>query len=140
MGNPLERGLKWLALLSQLLLRAPRRGGDPGRGNVAKRFDCLARRQDWGALLVLWEKDRRLLKEEQEREGGRETREEEGEEARAERLKRQVMKHLGAGQISKAVGLISSHGVAPLEDPLVWAQVESKYPDRKQVIPTNIPK
>ena len=93
-----------------------------------------------GALLVPWEKDKRRLLKEQDREGGREDREEEGDEAKADRLKRQVMKHLGAGQVSKAVGLISSFGLAPLEDPQVWEQVQSKYPARKQVIPTNIPK
>ena len=49
----LERGLKWLLMLPQLLLRKARRGGQPGRGNVAKRFNSLALHQDWGAVLRL---------------------------------------------------------------------------------------
>ena len=94
----------------------------------------------WGALLVLWEKNKRRQMEEQDWVSSREDREEEGDKAKADRLNRQVMKHLGASQVSKAVGLISSFVLAPLEDPQVWEQVQSKDPDRKQVIPTNIPK
>ena len=66
-GKTLERGLKWLTMLPQLLLRAPRRGGQPGRGDIARRFSCLSVRQDFGALLALWRKDSMKLREEQSR-------------------------------------------------------------------------
>ena len=65
-SKEMERGLKWLCLLPQLLLRSARRGGKPGRGNVARRFSCLSMARDWGALLTLWWKDRTLLREERE--------------------------------------------------------------------------
>ena len=51
-GRELDRSLKWLQILPQLLLRSPRRHGSGGRGDVAKRFNCLSLWQDWGQLSV----------------------------------------------------------------------------------------
>ena len=134
-SKEMERGLKWLCLLPQLLLRSARRGGKPGRGNVARRFSCLSVARDWGALLTLWRKDRAMLREERAREGGRRA-----EDDSEDRRRAQVMKLLGKGQVSKAVGRISSFGVAPMEEPEVRDMVASKYPARKLELPATLPK
>ena len=64
----LERSLKWLSIFPQLLLRSPRQHGSGGRGDVAKRFNCLSLRQDWGAALLYWQKDRLQMREDKARE------------------------------------------------------------------------
>ena len=135
-SKEMERGLKWLCLLPQLLLRSARRGGKPGRGNVARRFSCLSVGRDWGALLTLWKKDRALLREERAREVGMRRAEEESEDRR----RAQVMKLLGKGQVSRAVGRISSFGVAPMEEAEVRDMVAAKYPARKLELPATLPK
>ena len=63
-GKELDRALMWLSFLPQALLRKARRGGRAGRGNVAQRFNCLSR-NDWGALVDLWEIDVRLASEDE---------------------------------------------------------------------------
>ena len=51
-------------------------------------------------------------------------------------LQLRLQKHVSpAGFVAKP----NSFGVAPLEDPAVWAQVEAKYPNRKIPLPTDIP-
>ena len=137
-GKDLDRGLKWLCSLSQLLLRKPRRGGQTGRGNVAKRFNSLSVRKSWGALLKLWEKDVRLLREEERRE--KRKRQVGSEEEENDRRRRQVMALLGKGQVSRAVSRIDSFGVASIADPGIQEQVKAKYPDRKVVLPATVTK
>ena len=137
-SKEMERGLKWLCMLPQLLLRTSRRGGDTGRGNVARRFSCLSLNRDWGALLTLWRKDRARLREDKARDGVRRLA---GEQEGAEDKKRaEVMRLLGKGQVSRAVSRISSNGVASMEDPEVRDMVGAKYPERKIEFPSTVPK
>ena len=133
-GKQLERGLKWFLSLSQMLLRKPRRGGKSGRGDVARRFNCLARNQDWGALLSLWEKDRRQMREEEGQESR--GRKKETEEQVVNRKRRKVVKLLSQGKSGKAEAMIGSHGVASMADPAVREQLAAKYPGRKKQLPT----
>ena len=60
--------LCWWLFLPQVLLRRPTRGGRAGRQQVAKRFGCLSR-GDWGGLIDLWEKDRKILAKQAKQEG-----------------------------------------------------------------------
>ena len=136
-GRELDRSLKWLQILPQLLLRSPRRHGSGGRGDVAKRFNCLSLRQDWGAALTYWLKDRLKQREEKARET---VRNELSEAEMREKKKKQVISLLAKNQISRAVSRINSFGAAPLDEPGMKDQVAVKYPARKKVIPSNISK
>ena len=136
-GRELDRSLKWLQILPQLLLRSPRRHGSGGRVDVAKRFNCLSLRQDWGAALNYWMKDRLKLKEDKARDT---VRNELTEAEKREKKKKQVISLLSKTQISRAVSRINSYGAAPLDEPGVKEQVAAKYPVRKKVIPFNIPR
>ena len=101
---------------------------------------CLSVDQDWGALIGLWLKDKRMQREEEGRAGGK-RREEQGEQEQTYvRLRREVVKPLGKGEISKAYNLLKSDGVASLDDESVQEKVLAKYPERKKELPSHVPK
>ena len=62
-------------------------------------------------------------------------RQERSEEEETDNRRRQVVKLLAKGQISRAVRMINSHGVANIEDPLIMDQLRAKYPDRTSPLP-----
>ena len=127
-----DRALKWFLFLSQALLRSPGESGEEGRGIVAARFNCLAERQ-WGKLLALWEADLTQGRARQRREPGT-------EEEERDKLRRKVLALLGVGNVSKAVALITSNGVANLDDPHTRAQLEAKHPPRGSQIQASVMK
>ena len=132
-----ERALKWMAFLSQGLLRTPRRGAKAGRGAVAKRFLAVSQ-GEWGNLVTMWQSDVAKARErEQRRAGRRQTRQEERMEA-AEKLKREVLRLISLSEVGKAVSLMNSHGVAPMSDPEVRRQLASKYPERVHELPARV--
>ena len=116
-----ERALKWICFLPQALLRVPRRGGKAGKGAVNKRFSAIAK-GDWGLLVSLWESDVKIAKEKEERRQvfqiGVDS-----EEAKQERLKRNVLRLVSTGQVSKAMSRLTSHGVARMSDPVIKQQM-----------------
>ena len=124
------RSLKWFLFLSQALLRTPREGGEAGRGFVAKRFNCLAERK-WGELVKLWEEDVQQVRGRQPREQGTQIEEE-------DKLRRKVISLLGTGNVSKAVSLITSHGVADINSPNTRRQLEEKHPPRGRQLPASV--
>ena len=130
--------LCWWLFLPQALLRRPSRGGRAGRQQVAKRFGCLSR-GDWGGLIDLWEKDRRILAEKNERRNRRGHREAGGVED-MERKRRDVLALISSGQISRAMQRVTSHGLASMDDPAIRQQTESKYPARGHALPESVPK
>ena len=132
----LDRGLMWLCFLPQALLRRPKRGGQSGRGLVAERFNCLVRR-DWGALVDLWERDKILARQLNNREKNRNNN---SSEEITDKKRREVLKLLAKGQVSRAVGKINSRGLANVEDPGVMEQLQAKYPDRKRDLPSHVTK
>ena len=135
-GEELNQALMWLMFLPQALLRKPRRGGKAGRGLVAQRFNSLAR-GDWGKLVELWERDMRMLEEENETEQNRV----ESDQAKEIEKKRQVaLRLLHKGQISRAVGRITSHGIADMSEQGVRDQLLSKYPVRGRQLPHTVTK
>ena len=129
--------LSWLLFLPQALLRRPTRGGRVGRKEVAKRFNCLTR-GDWGSLIELWEKDKNVQTADKERRRRREPRME--KEDNQERRRREVVGLIAAGQISRAMNRVTSHGLASMEDAAVMAQVAAKYPPRGRPLPSRVPK
>ena len=128
----IDRALRWLIFLPQALLRNPKERGKEGRGFVAARFNCLAERR-WGELVRLWESDREHF-------GGATVQgvEQESEEERREKCRREVMKQLGLGSISRAVDRITSHGVADMADPDVKRQMIAKHPARSKDMQTSV--
>ena len=118
-----ERALKWLLFLSQALLRSPCKGGVGGRGLVAKRFNSLAERR-WGDLVEEWEADRdKYLRESR-------TRPDISPEEEEDRTKKELMRLLGDGNISKVADRIRSSGVGDMEDPRVRHEMQEKHPPR----------
>ena len=128
--------LSWWLFLPQALLRRPNRGGRAGRQQVAKRFACLSR-GDWGGLIDLWEKDRKILAEKNERRNRRGHREA-GEEM--DKKRRDVLALISSGQMSRAMQRVTSHGLASMDDPAIRQQMESKYPARGHALPDSVPK
>ena len=107
--------LMWIMFLQQSLLRKPSRGGRGGRGQVAKRFQCL-QRGDWGSLVEMHQED--LVRLEQRRRNPR-TRQSESEADLKARVSREAAALISKGQTSKAMRRLLSHGVANVEDPNV---------------------
>ena len=54
--------------------------------------------------------------------------------------RREVVSLIAAGQISKAMSRVTSHGLASMEDAAVLAQVAAKYPPRGRPLPAKVPK
>ena len=129
--------LSWLLFLPQSLLRRPTRGGRAGRKEVAKRFNHLAQ-GDWGSVFEQWEKDKNIQTAEKERRRRRVPRA--NNEDDQEKRRREVVGLITAGQISKAMTRVTSHGLASMEDAAVLAQVAAKYPERGRPVPPRVPK
>ena len=71
-GIQLERGLKWLLILPKAVFRQGRRGGKAGKGLISQRINSLIR-GDWGSLLTMLDRDRKLVEREDRTRGrGRE--------------------------------------------------------------------
>ena len=85
-GKEQDRALMWLCFLPQALLRKAKRGGRAGRKLVAQRFNSLVN-GDWGHLVSMWEKDKRLAREEKQQRHRRS----EGEEDDLDRKTRQTV-------------------------------------------------
>ena len=120
------RALKWFLLCPQLFLREPKRGGTKGQGHAAinVRFEAVSA-GSWGELLALLVQDR----QEQQRHPRRrlvETGGEVGARKKQDLQRKTVLSLLARGQISRAVRLITSHGVASMEDPWVREALEVK--------------
>ena len=90
-----ERALKWFMILPLALLRETKSGGKGGRGLIAARFNCLSN-GDWGTLLTFLKND---LDRKNELGGSKRKRKEDNLELK----KRNALKLLGKGMISKAV-------------------------------------
>ena len=127
----LDRALRWLIFLPQALLRSPKEKGKEGRGFVAARFNCLVDRR-WGELVRLWELDRKQFRE-TPRNFSQETDEEISDKSR-----REVMKQLGLGSISRAVDKITSFGVADISEPEVKRQMLAKHPPRNKEMQSSV--
>ena len=129
--------LCWFLFLPQALLRRPTRGGRAGRKEVARRFNSVAL-GDWGGVVELWEKDKIFQTTERERRRRREPRARKEDDL--ERRRREVVALISAGQISRAMSRVTSHGLASMEDAAVMAQVAAKYPPRGRPLPARAPK
>ena len=129
--------LCWFLFLPQALLRRPTRGGRAGRKEVARRFNSVAL-GDWGGVVELLEKDNIFHTTERERRRRREPRAEREDDQ--ERRRREVVALISAGQISRAMSRVTSHGLASMEDAAVMAQVAAKYPPRGRPLPARAPK
>ena len=131
--------LSWLLFLPQALLRRPTRGGLAGRKEVARRFNYLAR-GDWGSVLEMWEKDKSTQTADRERRRRRRGELRVEREDDEHKRRREVVALIAAGQISKAMTRVTSHGLANMEDAQVMAQVAAKYPPRGRPLPARVPK
>ena len=129
--------LSWWLFLPKALLRRPTRGGRNGRQQVAKRFACMSR-GDWGGLIDLWEKDRKILVDKKERRNRRGHRQAEGDDL--EKKRRDFLTLISSGQISRAMQRVTSHGLASMDSPAIRQQMESKYPARGRPLPDSVPK
>ena len=132
----LNRALKWLLALPQAFLRQSKRGGQAGRSLVAGRFNA-AMEDDFGSVVRLLLQDREREEEARRKRAGQRRREKSEEEIK--QLQRKVaLSHLQKGEISKAVGRLTSFGVASTEDPAVMASLKSKYIQRGKDLPASV--
>ena len=91
------RALKWLGCLSQCLQRkSPSRRGKGGRNEIARRYNC-AIEKDWNLLVILWEKDCERRQRKQVSREGRD------KGLSDEKLRKEVLGMMSAGQISRAL-------------------------------------
>lgn len=95
---------------------------------MAGRFTCLVERQ-WGGLVKLWEEDKERVNME-----GRQHRKPGTAEEKKDRIKRASIHLLSKGNTSKCMNLLTSDGLADLDDPQVRKQVQAKHPPRGQEI------
>ena len=132
----IDTALLWLGFLPQALLRKPSRGGKAGRSQVAHRFNCITN-ADWAGLVEAWEGD--VRRREEKGENKRREEEEEGNAQAEARLRREVVSLIEAGQVSRAMQRMTSHGLADMADPAVLTQLQDKFPARQDTLPPSVP-
>ena len=132
----IDRALKTLLILPQLLLRQASRGGKRGQSGpgLAARFD-LALQGEWSALVEQWEADLRRLEDRESRR--RHTPRPEDEERKR---REQVLRMISAGQISRAAKRIDSFGLGDLNNDATRASLQSKFPQRSRPLPPSVPR
>ena len=107
-----------------------------GRSSVAGRFNA-AMDGDFGMVLRLLRQDKEKEEEARRREAGRNRRQK--SEVEMKEVQRKVaLSHLQKGEISKAVGRLTSFGVANTDDPAVMAALKSKYVVRGKDLPASV--
>ena len=121
-----------MCFLPQALLRKPSRGGKSGRGLVAKRFNAVVV-EDWGKLVMLWQKDVEKLGD---RQMGRAV--DRSEEDELQFMQKTAVDLIGKRQVSKVVTRICSNGVANIQEPVIMEQIREKYPDRERDTPVRV--
>jgi len=133
----LERGLKWQLLLPDVLLRGPKRGTrGAARGcthELETRFEAWRTGERW--QLVRWLQESRAKAR-----ASRAARAAKRQSRRAQRreLLDEVHELVCDGELSRAVSLLRSNGVADLT-PGVVAQLQRKHPARQQKVPAQLP-
>ena len=115
-----------------------RRGGRAGRGEVAKRFNCLST-EDWGKLIDLWEEDVKLVEEKNARRSAAQ-RQPLTEEEEKNKKRSVALQLLSSRHVSEAVSRIKSHGIASMNDDWVRGQLYGKYPERGRDLPAYVTK
>jgi hypothetical protein len=120
--------LRWTITLHQILLRLPTTGGRKGAVQMEQRFKAF-KQGEYAKLIKWYLRDRveAVLRNNE----GRQAPSEERAIAKAVRL-------VGKGEVSKAVGLLASLGLADITDPNVVAQLEAKHPLRKKPMPPEV--
>ena len=63
-----------------------------------------------------------------------------GDEQAVVKQRKQVLGHIHAGHISKAVNLVTSHGIASIRDEGVMEQLQLKFPPRNRPLPGSVTK
>ena len=106
-------------------------------------MNCLVQ-NDWGGLLLLWEKDSAAARREggrrREQTGSREERERWSEEKEKARKRKNALSLLSRGLISKAVRTINSFGIGNMEDQETRQQMADKYPEGGAPLPPTVTK
>ena len=96
--------------MPQALQTKPARGGRAGRQQVAYRYKCLTT-LDWAALVAAWEKDRvadSIWREERGRRRRERIVREDRERNEMVKLRKEVLALLESGQVSRAMGKVTS--------------------------------
>ena len=135
-----DRALLRLGFLPQALQRKPARGGRVGRQQVAYRYNCLTT-LNWAALVTAWEKDREkeaALREERGRSSRVRLVREDRERNELVKVRKEVLALLESGQVSRAMGRVTSNGVGDCSDPDIQRQVRDKFPQRVQPLPDKV--
>ena len=101
-------------------------------------------REDLGSVLALLQADKDVYRQRGGRRGRRDRRGqvniEEDQTITKAKLRKTVLALLKRGQVSRAVRMICSNGLASLDDPQVQAALQAKYPDRGRDLPTHVTK
>jgi hypothetical protein len=122
-----ERALKWRAILPQLLLRRPLRGGT-GSQEMSRLFKLFGDRR-MNDLIGIWRAESTTWKNRSDRRG------ELTPQDRAHHERATVLELIAAGQISRATGRIASKGLLNPTAPGVAEQMRRKHPQRKRPLP-----
>ena len=125
----LDRALKWHLALPAVLLRAKRRGGRRGDPIVTERFAAwrAGRRDD---LVTQWLVDRERSQEYRRLRSS-------SSSADAASVVERVLERIDAGETSRALRLLHSHGIASVDEG-VLDQLRRKHVDRLAPVPATI--
>ena len=131
----IERSLKWFLLLPHALLVQPTRGGKSGYQVVKRRFDCIVT-DDWSRLLELFEKERLIVTEKNERRRNANKSAQED----PEKITRNAISLISHGKISKCANRLNSFGVVDINNPQARDSLKSKYPVRGRKLQSSVTK
>ena len=129
-----ETALLWISFWAQGLQRKPSRGGRQGRVEVASRYNCVLE-EDWAGLVDRWERDKHKRDEKYVRRSRPDRKSEELEQKELAKQRRIVIGLIEAGQLGKAMGRVTSHGLGDIRDQAVKDQLAQKFPPRQRPLP-----
>ena len=110
-----------------VLLRLPPRGGRRGCDQIAQRFAAW-QAGDLCKLISWWERDRAAVRHPIRHQRT----EDEG------KIVERALRLIGEGDMSRAVHLLHSNGLANLADEQVVNQLKNKHPPRKAIVPPDL--